>query len=62
VIDPAGYVVHEAGRSQEIIPIMVDLDQVRLTARRAYAASGSPLRVSATDVSISMSTTALAPT
>jgi predicted amidohydrolase len=44
VVDPAGYVLHEAGHSQEIIPIMVDLDRVRLEREEGIRGLGQPLK------------------
>jgi predicted amidohydrolase len=44
VIDPAGYVLHEAGRDQEIVPIMVDFERARREREEGIRCLGQPLK------------------
>ena len=44
VVDPSGYVLHEAGHGQEIIPILVDLDRVEHEREAGMRGLGQPLK------------------
>jgi predicted amidohydrolase len=44
VVDPSGYVLHEGGHGQEIIPILVDLDRVHNERERGLRGLGQPLK------------------
>jgi deaminated glutathione amidase len=44
VVDPSGYVLHEAGHGQEIIPMLVDLDRVAAERETGLRALGQPLK------------------
>jgi predicted amidohydrolase len=44
VVDPSGYVLHEGGQAQEIIPILVDLDRVHLERQNGLRSLGQPLK------------------
>ncbi len=44
VVDPSGYVLHEAGQNPEIIPILVDLDRVDLEREHGLRGLGQPLK------------------
>jgi len=44
VVDPSGYVLHQAGAGPEIIPIEVDLEKVRRERRRGLRTLGQPLK------------------
>jgi predicted amidohydrolase len=44
VIDPAGRVLHQCGTAEELIPIEIDLDQVRHQRRRGMRIMGQPLK------------------
>src|SRR5262249_22698084 len=40
----SGYVLHEAGHGQEIIPVMVDLDRVHAERESGLRGLGQPLK------------------
>ena len=44
VVDPSGYVLHEGGHGQEIIPVLVDLDRVGAERETGIRALGQPLK------------------
>ena len=44
VFDPSARVIHQAGSHEEIIPIEIDLDQVRRQRRRGIRTLGQPLK------------------
>jgi len=44
VFDPTARVIHQAGSHEEIIPIEIDLDQVRRRRRRGFRTLGQPLK------------------
>jgi predicted amidohydrolase len=44
VIDPSGHVLHQAGSGPEVIPIEIDLDQVRRGRRVGIRGLGQPLK------------------
>lgn len=44
VVDPAGRVLHQAGQTDEMIPVEIDLDQVRQQRRRGMRNMGQPLK------------------
>lgn len=44
VVDPSGYVLHEGGHGQEIIPVLVDLDRVGTERETGLRALGQPLK------------------
>ena len=44
VVDPSGYVLHEADCSPQIIPIEVDFDKVRRERERGLRGLGQPLK------------------
>lgn len=44
VVDPAGYVLHEAGPTTEFIPVEIDFDRVRRDRRTGIRALGQPLK------------------
>jgi predicted amidohydrolase len=44
VFDPAARVLHQAGSHEEIIPIEIDLDQVRRSRQRGIRTLGQPLK------------------
>ena len=44
VLDPAGRVLHQAGQTDEMIPVEIDLDQVRQQRRRGMRNLGQPLK------------------
>jgi deaminated glutathione amidase len=44
VVDPSGHVLHQAGSGTEIIPIEIDLDQVRRSRRVGIRGLGQPLK------------------
>jgi predicted amidohydrolase len=44
VVDPSGYVLHEGGHGQEIIPILVDLDRVENERETGMRGLGQPLK------------------
>ncbi|MGI9288587.1 MAG: carbon-nitrogen hydrolase family protein [Pseudomonadales bacterium] len=44
VIDPSARVIHQAGSHEEIIPVEIDLDQVRRQRRRGIRTLGQPLK------------------
>jgi predicted amidohydrolase len=44
VVDPSGYVLHEGGHGQEIIPVLVDLDRVANERESGVRALGQPLK------------------
>ena len=44
VVDPSGYVLHEGGHGQEIIPVLVDLDRVAGERETGLRALGQPLK------------------
>lgn len=44
VVDPSGYVLHQAGVGEEIIPIRVDLERVRDERRNGMRGLGQPLK------------------
>lgn len=44
VVDPSGYVLHQAGTGEEVIPIRVDLDRVRDERRNGMRGLGQPLK------------------
>lgn len=44
VVDPSGYVLHQAGVGEEVIPIRVDLERVRDERRNGMRGLGQPLK------------------
>lgn len=44
VIDPSGYVLHEAGSGEETIPVEIDLARVRRERERGVRGLGQPLK------------------
>ncbi|MCZ6829035.1 MAG: carbon-nitrogen hydrolase family protein [Gammaproteobacteria bacterium] len=44
VFDPSARVIHQAGSHEEIIPVEVDLDQVRRQRKRGFRSLGQPLK------------------
>ncbi len=44
VVDQSGYVLHEGGHGQEIIPILVDLDRIRTEREVGLRGLGQPLK------------------
>ncbi len=44
VIDPAGHVLHQAGGNEEMMPVEIDLDQVRRQRVRGMRTMGQPLK------------------
>lgn len=44
VVDPSGYVLHQAGTGEEVIPIRVDLERVRDERRNGMRGLGQPLK------------------
>jgi len=44
VVDPAGYVLHQAGDGAEIIPVEIDFDKVRRERERGLRGLGQPLK------------------
>ncbi|MEH6581314.1 MAG: carbon-nitrogen hydrolase family protein [Halioglobus sp.] len=44
VIDPSARIIHQAGSHEEIIPIEIDLDQVRRQRERGIRTLGQPLK------------------
>jgi deaminated glutathione amidase len=44
VIDPGARIIHQAGSHEEIIPVEIDLDQVRRQRRRGIRTLGQPLK------------------
>lgn len=44
VVDPSGHVLHQAGSGTEMIPIEIDLDQVRRSRRIGIRGLGQPLK------------------
>ena len=44
VVDPAGYVLHEAGTGTEIMPIMIDFDKVRFEREHGLRGFGEILK------------------
>jgi hypothetical protein len=44
VFDPSARLLHQAGSHEEIIPIEIDLDQVRRQRRRGIRTLGQPLK------------------
>lgn len=44
VVDPAGYVLHQAGNGPEIIPVEIDFDKVRRERERGLRGLGQPLK------------------
>jgi len=44
VVDPCGHVLHQAGSGTEMIPIEIDLDQVRRSRRIGIRGLGQPLK------------------
>jgi hypothetical protein len=44
VVDPSGYVLHEAGSASQIIPIEIDFAKVRRERERGLHGLGQPLK------------------
>lgn len=44
VAGPGGEVIHQAGTTREIIPVVLDLDQVRIARRHGWHGLGQPLK------------------
>lgn len=44
VVDPSGYVMHQAGAGAEIIPVEIDFDKVRRERERGLRGLGQPLK------------------
>jgi len=44
VIDPSGYVLHQAGDDTELMPIQIDLERVRWERERGVRGLGQPLK------------------
>ncbi len=44
VVDPSGYVLHEGGHGEEVIPLLVDLDRVRNERESGLRGLGQPLK------------------
>jgi predicted amidohydrolase len=44
VVDPSGYVLHEGGHGEEVIPLLIDLDRVRTERESGLRGLGQPLK------------------
>ena len=44
MLDPAGRVLHQAGGTEEMMPVEIDLDQVRRQRVRGMRTMGQPLK------------------
>jgi predicted amidohydrolase len=44
VIDPSGYILHEGGHGEEVIPLLIDLNRVRNERESGFRGLGQPLK------------------
>jgi hypothetical protein len=44
VLDPSGRIMHQCGTTEELVPVEIDLDQVRRQRLRGMRTLGQPLK------------------